>query len=131
MKGWYTDVDAAELAWGMVWYLGRGRFLAGYKWDANGEKVIYPFIYDDVEDAARAADRHAEKFAEEQREDSEKYDTARRIEADIEASLVRLRELLALRHYPRMACVRGSIERMIGSVRDLRDRLNNEFAGYI
>ena len=129
--GWFTDVDQSEKARGIVARLTHGRFIAGYHWDSNDERVYFPEIFDDEDDAARAADSHAESFAEIAREDSEKYDAARDLENTIEDSLQRLRECLVLRHRQCMGYVRDEIAELIETIRDARQSLATEYAEYV
>lgn len=72
-KGYYTSSHWDELAFGIVASLPHGRFLAGYRWDSNDERVYFPEVFDNREDAARMADEHARVFAESVR-DSELAD---------------------------------------------------------
>lgn len=83
--GWYTDNDGSESARGIVGRLPHGRFIAGYHWNSNGERVYFPEVFDSERDAARAADRHAEHFAESAREASERFDAMRAAESRAEA----------------------------------------------
>lgn len=129
--GWYTDEDCNETAVGIVGSLPHGRFLAGYRWTSNDERVWFPQIFDDESDAARMADEHARVFAEQAKEDDEKYQEARRLEDSIERKEVRLRECLALRNKKCMEYVRSEIEGLIESIRNKRDRLKTEFADYV
>src|SRR5215208_2474779 len=61
-RGWFTDTDCSETAIGIVAALPHGRFLAGYRWTSNGERVYFPEVFTDAEDAASAADTYAEDF---------------------------------------------------------------------
>jgi hypothetical protein len=97
-RGWYTDEDHSETARGIVAKLPHGRWLAGYHWDSNGERVYFPHIHDSERDAAIAADGHAEWFAERAREDSERFNEAQRLAAELGEHLTRLSECLALRN---------------------------------
>ena len=72
-NGWFTDTDGSEKARGVVARIPHGRFIAGYHWSSNGERVYFPEVYDNETEAARAADSHAESFAESAREDSERF----------------------------------------------------------
>lgn len=130
-SGYYTDVHQDELAIGIVASLPHGRFIAGYRWTDNDERVWYPTVFDDEEDAARMADEHARIFAEAQFEDSEKWETARELESETEDLLTRLRECLALRHRACMAYVRDEARELLEKIRDNRARLNGEFANYV
>ena len=94
--GWFTNAngetfkDGSGKARGIVAQLPPapgfpcGRFLAGYRWGDNGESTIWPELYKDETEAARAADSHAEAFAESAREDSERFDTMQDAERETE-----------------------------------------------
>ena len=71
--GWFTNTYGGEKARGIVARLPHGRFIAGYHWASNDERVYFPEVYDDEYEASRAADSHAESFAESAREDSERF----------------------------------------------------------
>ena len=72
--GWFTDTFQYERARGIVARLTHGRFIAGYHWSSNDERVYFPEVYDRESEAARAADSHAESFAESARENSERFE---------------------------------------------------------
>lgn len=129
--GYYTDVDRNETACGIVARLTRGRFIAGYRWTSNGERVYYPDIYDNIDDAACAADGHAERFADLAREDDAKFNAARDIESSIEDALHRLRECLAMRHLECLAYVRDEIRELCETIREKRETLSTEYADYV
>ena len=82
--GWFTDTDGSEKARGIVARITHGRFIAGYHWSSNDERVYFPEVYDDETEAARAADSHAESFAESAREDSERFDAMQDAERETE-----------------------------------------------
>lgn len=83
-SGWFTDTDGSEKARGIVGNLTHNRYIAGYHWSSNGERVYFPEVYDDETEAARAADSHAESFAESAREDSERFDAMQDAESEAE-----------------------------------------------
>lgn len=83
--GWFTDIHCDESAVGIVARLTHGRFIAGYRWMMNGERVYFPEVFTDEEEAARMADSHAEAFADLSREDSERFDAMCRAEGHVEA----------------------------------------------
>lgn len=124
--GWFTDTDGRETVVGIVASLPHGRFIAGYRWTSNDERVYYGEIFDDEDDAARMADEHARVFSESAMEDSERFDAARSLEEDIEDALQRLRECLALRNHRCFGDMRAECRRLAGCIRKLRD----ELAGY-
>lgn len=129
--GWYTDIDCFDTARGLVVALPHGRFLAGYYWSSNDERVYYAELYDNAKDAARAADSYAEAFAEQAREDDEKYRAAREIEDKIEEALVRLKECLALRNISCMQYVREEARELVEKLREWRNTLRTEYANYV
>jgi hypothetical protein len=124
---YYTDSDGNGTARGIVASLPHGRFLAGYEWTDNGERVWFPGIFNDECDAAKMADEHARVFAEVAMEDSQNYARAREIEDSIESNMVRLRECIALRHMDCMAYVRNEARELIGSIRRAREVLRAEY----
>lgn len=132
-NGWYTNADCSEKARGIVGRLSHGRFVAGYFWDSNGERVYFgDMVYDDETDAARAADCHAESFAEVSREDSEKYEAARELESDIEDATQELGEALALRNHARYGeDKREAARELIETIRAKREELKTEYADYL
>ena len=71
--GWFTNTDGDEKARGIVARITHGRFIAGYHWASNDERVYFPEVYDNETEAARAADSHAEAFAESAWEDSARF----------------------------------------------------------
>lgn len=110
--GWLSDAGSHEKVRGLVVALPHGRFLAGYHWSDNGERVYFSDIYDCQHDAARAADGHAETFAETCREDDYQYERARNLEYEIDGNFSRLRELIA-------------------SIKEAREKLRTQYADYI
>ena len=71
VRGWHTGPceGSRDVAIGIVARLPHGRFLAGYRWTANDERVYFPGLFDDECDAARMANEHARVFAERNRKD--------------------------------------------------------------
>lgn len=130
-KGWFTDCDGRETARGLVVALPHGRFLAGYHWSDNGERVYFSDIYDCEDDAARAADGEAETFAETCRDDDYQYQQARELEDETEDKTARLRECLALRNRECFAHLREEARRLIASIKEARETLRTQYADYI
>lgn len=131
-NGWFTDVYCSEKARGIVAQLPHGRFIAGYFWDSNGERVYFGDVYDDEKDAACAADSHAESFAEVSREESEKYEAARELESDIEEAIDELGEALALRNHARYGeAKRDTARELIETIRAKREELKTDYLNYI
>ncbi len=121
--GWFTDVDGDEKAIGIVGLLSHGRYIAGYRWTSNDERVYFDEVFDNEVDAARMADQHAEHFADIQREDDEKFQEARQLENLIEDSFTRLRECIALRHVSCMSYVRNEARALVATIRASQDDL--------
>lgn len=80
--GWFTGSDANETAVGIVCRLSHGRMIAGYRWTSNDERVYFPQVFTDEEEAASMADEHARVFAESAREDSERFNAMQDAEND-------------------------------------------------
>ena len=127
-QGWYTDTDASETAIGIVSNLSHGRFIAGYRWTSNDERVYFPDVFTDETDAARMADEHARVFAESAREDSERFAAMQKAEIDVEDALEALRDCLALRHSGRRDS--EDCRDAVQAVRDARDTLADATAAY-
>lgn len=70
-NGWFTDSYQDDIAVGIVASLTHGRFIAGYRWTSNDERVYFGEVFTDEEDAARMADEHARVFAENCRDSEE------------------------------------------------------------
>lgn len=90
--GWFTDVDAEETAIGIVARLTHGRFVAGYRWTSNDERVYFPEVFTDEDDAARMADEHARIFADNARACSERFNAMQHAEIECEEKTEKLRE---------------------------------------
>lgn len=129
--GWFTDCDGCATARGLVVALPHGRFLVGYHWSDNGERVYFSDIYDCEDDAARAADSEAERFAEKCRDDDYQYNQARELEEENEENLTRLRECLALRNRECFAHLRKEARQLIASIKEARETLRTQYAAYI
>jgi hypothetical protein len=135
-KGWYTNAecetfkDGSGLARGIVARLPHGRFLAGYWWGDNDERVYFADVYTDRDDAARTADEHARVFAEMAQEDNRQWQAARDLEAENESAQERLRECLALRQVCDRTRYTGEARELIKAIRERRERLATEFKDY-
>lgn len=131
IRGFYTNLDCDETAKAYIFKLNRGRYLAGYIWTANDERVIFPAIFDDETEAARAAVSHAESFADDAREDSERYERARQIEDEIEEKLNRRLECLKLARINwKRDLMREESEELREEIKALRDELK-KYSDYI
>lgn len=129
--GYYTDMDASGIARGIVGRLPHGRFIAGYEWTDNGERVYFSEVFTEEEEAARFADGRAEWFADQAREDNAKFNAARDLETEIEDGLTRLRECIALRHRACMEYVREEAREIIETIRQARETLRTDYADFI
>jgi hypothetical protein len=115
-SGWYTDTTQDETCEGIVSRLSHGRFIAGYIWHANGERVYYPELFADERDAAHAADGFASSFAERSREDSERFEAMSLAEFDVEEKTKDVEKAFALRHRQKF----GGVPRVLEAISDLR-----------
>ena len=130
-KGWFTEGSHVETARGLVVKLPHGKFIAGYEWSDNGERVYFPEVLDDEGEAAARADGHAERFAEACMEDSRRFDAAQELEYRCQKLADELAEKIALRNNPRFPDARDHAREVIEELRAARERLQNEFADYI
>lgn len=71
--GWFTDDGDGEMAIGIVSGLSHGRFIAGYRWTANDERVYFPGVFDSEDDSAHMCDEHARVFAGAAWEDNDRF----------------------------------------------------------
>ena len=69
--GWFTDNYQDDTAVGIVASLTHGRYIAGYRWTSNDERVYFDDVFTNEDDAARMADEHARVFAENCRDSEE------------------------------------------------------------
>lgn len=115
--GWYTDPDCHDTAIGIIARLTHGRFLAGYRWTSNDERVYFPGVFTDEPDAARMADEHARVFAESAREDSERFNSMCLAELDAEEKLLEVQKAFALRHRAKF----GGPDRVREAIEELRN----------
>jgi hypothetical protein len=129
-KGWFSDNDCGETVRGIVSRLTHGRFIAGYYWSSNGERVYFQDVYESEREACMAADSAAEHYADICREDDAQFQAARKLETDIEESFQRLRECLALRHRACMEYVRDEARDLIEKIRKARESLKTDYAEY-
>ena len=130
-RGWFTDAECDEKARGIVVRLPHGKFIAGYDWDCNGERVYFPEIFDSETDAAHQADGHAESFADDCREHDAKYREAQNLQTEAEDMAQQLAEKMALRNYRRFPDAREEARELLTELRELRQRLRDEFADFL
>ena len=130
-KGWFTDTYQEEKARGIVVRLPHGKFIAGYEWSANDERVYFPEVFVDESDAAHQADGHAESFADDCREHDAKYREAQKLQDEAEAMAQQLAEKLALRNDPRFPDAREEARELLTELRETRQRLRDEFADFL
>lgn len=69
--GWFTDSYQEETAIGIIASLTHGRYIAGYRWTSNDERVYFDDVFTNEDAAARMADEHARVFAENCRDSEE------------------------------------------------------------
>lgn len=132
--GWYTQADGATsrdgsgLARGIVGRLPHGRFIAGYWWGDNGERVYFADVYDDEREAARMADEHARVFAEDAREDNERFEAMREAEESEESARVAARLAVMARNvsldHRNIAC------QLLTELREARETLREAREAY-
>ena len=91
-SGWLTDAECHDTAIGIVASLPHGRYIAGYRWTSNDERVYFPQVFTEESDAAQMADEHARVFAESAREDNERFEAMILAELDVETLTEKLRE---------------------------------------
>lgn len=127
-RGWYTDCEGSATAIGIVARLSHGRFIAGYLWTSNDERVYYPDVFIDEKDAAHAADSHAEVFADNARDDSERFNAMRDAENDLETAVSDLADSRALRRMGRRNT--ADVSRAIAGVRKARESLTGATQAY-
>lgn len=134
-KGWYTEFDGTTykdgtgLCWGIVGRLPHGRFIAGYELGGT-EKVYFPTVYDDEDEAVSAADEHARVQAELCQEDSAEQEALREAEdlvTDLSTELaeqrLRIKEAAALRHNPAFPYMAERLKELCEDCRDIKDKL--------
>lgn len=126
--GWFTDTDGGEKARGVVGRLPHNRYIAGYHWSSNNERVYFPEVYSDETEAARAADSHAESFAESAREDSERFDAMQDAESKTEEKEREFKLAFMARHVSpdHAELAREALEEL----RSARDVLSSATADY-
>lgn len=129
--GYYTDIFQDEKARGIIGRLPHGRYIAGYTWTANDERVYFDEVFTDEKEAARMAAEHARVFAENAFEDSQACEEARTIETEIETITARLNECYALRNIKRMKYTRTEVSIACAAIREKRETLKTKYANYI
>lgn len=97
-SGWFTDNEQNDTAIGIVGMVSHNRFVAGYRWTSNDERVYFDGIFTDEADAARMADEHARVFADSAREFDERFHDMTRAEGHVEECESDLRNALDARH---------------------------------
>jgi len=97
-SGWFTDNDQNDKAVGIVASLPHNRFIAGYRWTCNDERVYFGEVFTDEDDAARMADEHARVFSEQAREQDERFQDMARADATLEEARDALQHALKARN---------------------------------
>lgn len=122
-RGWYTDSDGSQgKAEGIIAALPHGRFIAGYIWHENDERVYFPDVFDDEDDAVRAADHHAEMFAEVEREYQDKWREAVRIDDELADEIRHFHVAFSARNGRARAEARPMALHYLRMIRRLRER---------
>lgn len=130
--GYYTNTDASETCYPIIARLPHGRYIAGYRWSSNGERVYFSEVFDNARDACRSAYHEAEKFADICREDSYRYDQARKLENEIEELKESLSDCFALRnHYKKGPDNREEAREHIANIRKKEKELKDEYSEYL
>lgn len=127
-KGWYTDTDGSDTAIGIVGSLPHGRFVAGYRWTSNDERIYWSEVFTDENDAAHAADSHAEVFANNALEDSERFNAMQDAECSAADAEKAFRKEYALRHHP--AGSMDDAREALQALRDARETLRDATKAY-
>lgn len=127
--GWFTDTECYEKAIGFVASLPHGRFIAGYRWTSNDERVYFGEVFTAENEAAQMADEHARVFAESAREDSERYEAMQLAEIDCEDKLLELQKAIVLRHRGEFGGF-DAVREAIAELRAARDNLTETTAAY-
>jgi hypothetical protein len=129
--GWFTNCegltgkDGTGTARGIVARLPHGRFIAGYYWGDNGERVYFADVFDAERDAVRMSDEHARVFAERQQEHDARFQAMTDAERDAEKKLIEAQKAIALRHDPRFGefqAAREAIETLRKARQTLADK---------
>jgi hypothetical protein len=126
-NGWFTMADGecfkdgTGICRGIVARLTHGRFIAGYWWGDNGERVYFPKIYDDEREAAQDADYHAERFADTARADNERFVTM--CDAETLAEALKEDAEMAIQARNVSGRHRDAAREAIGNLREAREAL--------
>ena len=127
-SGWYTDTDTECTMRGIVARLPHGRYIAGYYWNRNGERVYFPQVYHCRREAAIAADECARIAAEREYADRVRWESALRVQDELDSKLRRLRECILLRHAVAVQYVRKEVPGLVVAIRRARRQLQSEYA---
>lgn len=126
--GYFTDTDCREKSRGIVARLPHNRYIAGYHWSSNDERVYFPDVHNDETSAAYAADEHARVFAESAREDNERFNAMQDAENEAEEKQKEFKLAYMARHVSaeHLELVREALEEL----RSARDALASATADY-
>lgn len=127
--GYYTSSDCDERAIGIVARLPHGRFIAGYRWTSNDERVYFGQVFTDEDEAHSSALEHARVFAEIQMADNERFEAMTLAELDVEDKLSEVQQAFALRHRSKF----GGADRVregIEALRKAREECREATAAY-
>ena len=126
---WHTNCEGSELAIGIVASLPHARFIAGYRWTSNDERVYFPEIFDDDEDSMRMADEHARVFAELARCHDERFSIMVLSELDEGDKTIELQKAIALRSRAKFGG-RDRVREACDDLRKARETLREDTAAY-
>lgn len=128
--GWFTDEDCTRTLRGLVIRLPRGRFLAGYYSNDNGEYVIFREVFDSIRDAAQYGDKQAERLADDERDHNRRFHEAHDMQSRLDDIRERLAELQVLIESGRFEDDRYEREaaRLTDEAANITDKLNDEYS---
>ena len=125
---YYTDSYCDETSIGIVARLPHGRFIAGYEWTSNGERVYFSQVFDEGDDASQMASEHARVFAESAREDSERFNAKADAETETGEACREFRVLWPARGVSET--LRERVRDALQAIRDARDTLRDATQAY-
>lgn len=125
-KGWYTDPHGENTMRGIVIALPHARYLAGYVFSMNGERIVWPKVHTDLIEAAYMADEHARVAAEREMEYQARWQEGQRLHDKAQDAMHRLRECRVLRH--RDALYTDEAHECIERIRAVRLELSTNYS---
>lgn len=128
-QGWFQDESCSRATIrGLVIRLPRGRFLAGYVNNDNGEYVIFRELFARDRDAAQYGDKQAERVADDEREYSRRFAEATDMRERLEQIKGRLAELQVLIDFSSFEYVSREAARLTEEAAGITDKLNDEYS---